>query len=400
MIFSMQFLREMIRVFFQAGMLCPFGRNFYLNITSNNLVRLYGKEVDGSPRHVKVRDLTEEDWSTRDNERTENVDWPKLITHGNPSRPSCIGAPVTGINISLCGVRTDLRVNQRFISPSILRPDGRISSSVSSSCSNPSTTLLLSSQRSVTGSCFRVPSAATISCNRFNSLSASAHGFERQMLMSGERPLRPSTSSPAIISPTNNTFLTHPNVEMSNFTSASLMPTPSDNHPLLSQTFRPRNTEVSIVATACNANISNVNDCVDASQHDFISGQRGICSVAATASSQSVAMTISLQSPSSCNDSLTCEDVITPSEQNRIAFRFKKVSGVASSSSVVGQQSPLTTSRRNILINDKNDLARNNHTSTSMSIVRPASGLASNLWQMGNIAVFHYFLLHFMLSNN
>jgi len=51
----------------QVGVLSPLGRNFYLNITPNNLVHLYlhaDAVAPGSARSVRVRELSSADWDS------------------------------------------------------------------------------------------------------------------------------------------------------------------------------------------------------------------------------------------------------------------------------------------------------------------------------------------------
>ena len=54
----------------------PLGRNFYLNITPNNLVHLYLRRDavgDGSPTSVRIRELSSKDWETTVPTTTESV---------------------------------------------------------------------------------------------------------------------------------------------------------------------------------------------------------------------------------------------------------------------------------------------------------------------------------------
>ena len=54
----------------------PLGRNFYLNITPNNLVHLYlhtDAVPEGSPTTVKIRELSSKDWETSMAEATESL---------------------------------------------------------------------------------------------------------------------------------------------------------------------------------------------------------------------------------------------------------------------------------------------------------------------------------------
>jgi len=75
-------------LFLQVGVLSPLGKNFYLNITPNNLVRLFLRAdsvPEGSPTSVRVRELSSKDWeaSTTDaanslcnNKRLPNIQQP------------------------------------------------------------------------------------------------------------------------------------------------------------------------------------------------------------------------------------------------------------------------------------------------------------------------------------
>lgn len=59
-------------VFFEVGVLCPSGRrNFYLNITPNNVVGFYSLEESGQPLRMKVRELTDEDFLMLTEEPTQ-----------------------------------------------------------------------------------------------------------------------------------------------------------------------------------------------------------------------------------------------------------------------------------------------------------------------------------------
>ena len=65
---------ETVIFFLQVGVLSPLGRNFYLNITPNNLVHLYLRAdavPEGSPTSVRIRELSSKDWETTACETTK-----------------------------------------------------------------------------------------------------------------------------------------------------------------------------------------------------------------------------------------------------------------------------------------------------------------------------------------
>ena len=69
--------QEIFSLSVQVAVLSPLGRNFYLNITPNNLVRLYLRADDvpeGSLTSVRVRELSSKDWQTVEADTLESAD--------------------------------------------------------------------------------------------------------------------------------------------------------------------------------------------------------------------------------------------------------------------------------------------------------------------------------------
>lgn len=78
-------------------MLSPLGRNFYLNITPNNLVRLYLSAdaiAEGSPTSLRMRDLQTSDWDTTAARTTESLCSSRHVSNIQPPVTDCINGRI------------------------------------------------------------------------------------------------------------------------------------------------------------------------------------------------------------------------------------------------------------------------------------------------------------------
>jgi len=90
--------------------LSPLGRNFYLNITPNNLVLLYlraNSVPDGSPASVRVRELSSKDWEATTVDATNSLGSTKIRPNIEPPVSNCI----VGRMSTDCGTPTFQRRN-------------------------------------------------------------------------------------------------------------------------------------------------------------------------------------------------------------------------------------------------------------------------------------------------
>jgi len=124
--------------------LSPLGKNFYLNITPNNLVRLYLRTdavSDGSPTSVRIRELSAKDWETTVTEATVtncvsggiSTDSTTLRTHNknlvtNPMQKQSLSELVTSLR-NCSSVRTP-GANRVALSVVSIREDASVQSSV------------------------------------------------------------------------------------------------------------------------------------------------------------------------------------------------------------------------------------------------------------------------------
>jgi len=73
--------------------LSPLGRNFYLNITPNNLVQLYlhtDAVPEGSPTTLKIRELSSKDWEKALAESTESLCSSRSLTDSRLPVTNCV----------------------------------------------------------------------------------------------------------------------------------------------------------------------------------------------------------------------------------------------------------------------------------------------------------------------
>jgi len=81
----------------QVGVLSPLGRNFYLNITPNNLVHLYLRAdavPEGSPTSVRIRELNSTDWDTTATGATEPSCSSRRLLSIQPPVTSCFNGRI------------------------------------------------------------------------------------------------------------------------------------------------------------------------------------------------------------------------------------------------------------------------------------------------------------------
>ena len=90
-------------MFLQVGVLSPLGRNFYLNITPNNLVRLYlhaDAVAEGSPTSVKVRELSSKDWEATTADAADSLCSSKSLPNIQPPVTNCINGRMSADNVT------------------------------------------------------------------------------------------------------------------------------------------------------------------------------------------------------------------------------------------------------------------------------------------------------------
>ena len=90
-------------LFLQVAVLSPLGRNFYLNITPNNLVRLYLRAdavPEGSPTSVRIRELSSKDWESTPTDAADSLCRSKRLSNIHPPVTNCVNGRMSADRVT------------------------------------------------------------------------------------------------------------------------------------------------------------------------------------------------------------------------------------------------------------------------------------------------------------